>query len=193
MLNLLIIFEKGIIRKMDNKIVDNDTVNTISDQLKNTRVLAGIGLVVMLIGTILPYIKTYSLNGIPKTSLLLEYWEGKIVLILLIANLIFLFKDYVEKYIPSLLNVTVWKKISILKYQYAMLPSIIATIFILELTINRNAGFAMFSTGFYTLWLGVICIIIYLIINKGKPVIPEKNNLKQDETYNDFKNTNQKT
>ncbi len=175
---------------MDNKIVDNNTVNTIVDKLKHTRLLAGIGLMAMFLGTILPYIKTYSILGVSIKLSLWRYWEGKIILILLIANAIFLFKDYVEKYIPSILNVPIWRKISELKYQYAMAPAIIALAVVLYLTIHANVGFAMFSTGFYTLWFCVICIIIYLIINKGKPVIPTKDIRNQNQTYNDFQNTN---
>lgn len=177
---------------MDNKIVDNNTVNTIVDKLKHTRLLAGIGLAAMFLGTLLPYIK-YSMFGYAIKLSLWKYWEGKIVLILLIANAIFFFKDYIEKYIPSLLNVSVWKKISELKYQYAMIPSIIAVAFILYLTIKLDINFGYYNIGFYTLWFGVICIIIYLIINKGKPVIPQKDISKQEENYNNFQNTNNET
>lgn len=175
---------------MDNKMVDNDTVNSIVDKLKHTRLLAAIGLVAMLLGTMLPYIK-YSIFGYSIKLSLWKYWEGKIVLVLLIANAIFFFKDYIEKYIPSLLNVTVWRKISELKYQYAMIPVIIAVAFIIYLTIKLDINFGYYNIGFYTLWFGVICIVIYLIINKGKPVIPgENNNVTPKNNFNTAQNTN---
>lgn len=174
---------------MDNKIVDNDTVNTLVNKLKYTRLLAGFGLATMILGIILPYIKYTTILGTLKISLW-ESWKGKIVLVLLIANAIFLFKDYIEKYIPSLANVPVWKKISELKYQYAMVPSLIAAVFVILITMNLDISFGLYNIGFYIFWLGLICIVIYLIINKGKTVMPNKSYVKQDETYDDLKNIN---
>lgn len=177
---------------MDNKIVDNDTVNTIVEKLKHTRFLAIIGLIAMILGTLLPYIKYEAFVVIIKKSLFL-YWDGKIAFVLLIANLIFFFKDYIERYVPSLLNVPEWNKVSELIHQYAIAPIIIVVLLVLYRTIKIDISFGHYNIGFYTLWFGVICMVIYFIINKGKAVIPEKNAKSSNEIYGDFQNINKQT
>lgn len=177
---------------MNNRIVDNDTVNTIVEKVKHTRLLGAIGLISILLGTVLPYIKYNAFVAIISKSLF-SYWEGKIVILLLIINLILFFKDYIEKYIPSLLNINAWRKISELNYQYVMVPAIIAILLVIYRTIKIDISFGHYNIGFYTLWFGVICIVIYLIINKGKPEIQEKNTKGNNETYSDFQNMNKQT
>ncbi len=144
-------------------------MNTILEKIKNTRILAVIGIVCLILGTILHYF-TFSLFGISRSISLINYWEGKIVIVLAVANLLFIFKDIVEKYIPSLFNTGIGKKISELNNsKYSLIPTILAVAFALYLHIhlNFNTKYMDYGLGFYVLWIGLICLVAYAILHRN--------------------------
>lgn len=142
-------------------------MNNVLDKLKNTRLLAAIGIAGLILGTMLSYV-SYSLWGYSYEISLWDYWEGKIILIIAIANLLFIFKDFVEKYIPSLFNTSIGQKIADIKSPKASLvPTILAAAFALYLTLKLDVDFSNYSLGFYSLWIGVICLVAYAIIHKN--------------------------
>ena len=142
-------------------------MNNIMEKLKTTRILAAIGIAGLILGTIMPYVK-YNIFGYKYSISLWGYWEGKIVMILAIANLLFIFKDIVEKYIPSLFNTGIGKKIQNLDNpKYSLIPTIVSAIFALYLTIDLGIdSFKYYNIGFYSLWIGSICLIAYAIFHK---------------------------
>ena len=71
--------------------------------IKNKKILALIGIIMLLLGTFLPYF-TVSIFGYSQSISLWGYWEGKIVLALTLANALFIFKDWIEQYVPQLFN-----------------------------------------------------------------------------------------
>lgn len=144
-------------------------MENILDKIKNTRILAVIGLVCMVLGTIFAYIKI-SIFGYSNTISLWGYWEGKIVLLLVIANLIFIFKDFVEKYIPSLFNTSIGRKIKDINNPKASLvPTILSAVFAVYLhtKLDVSSEYMSWGLGFYALWLGVICLVAYAIVHKN--------------------------
>lgn len=143
-------------------------MNNVLDKIKNTRLLAGIGVVCMILGTMFSYV-SYNIFGYVYDISLWDYLEGKIILIIAIANLLFIFKDVVEKYIPSFFNTSVGKKIKDINNPKASLvPTLLGAAFAIYLTLKLDVEFSAYSLGFYSLWFGVICLVAYPIIHKNK-------------------------
>lgn len=142
-------------------------MNNVLDKLKNTRLLAGIGVVCMILGTMFSYV-SYDIFGYAYDIALFDYLEGKIILIIAIANLLFIFKDFVEKYIPSLFNTGIGKKIKDINNPKASLvPTILGAAFAIYLTLKLDVEFSAYGLGFYSLWIGVICLVAYAILHKN--------------------------
>lgn len=142
-------------------------MNNVLDKLKNTRLLAGIGVACMILGTIFSYV-SYDIFGYVYDIALWDYLEGKIILLIAVANLLFIFKDFVEKYIPSLFNTSIGKKIKDINNPKASLvPTILGAIFAVYLTSKLDVSFSNYSLGFYSMWIGVICLVAYAIIYKN--------------------------
>lgn len=136
------------------------------EKLKTTRILGVIGIAGLILGVILPYIK-YEFLEYKYSLTLWGYWEGKIILILAIANLLFIFKDMVEKYVPSLFKTDIGKKVqNINNPKYSLVPTILSAIFAIYLTLKLDIAFKYYNLGFYALWIGVICLVAYAIIHK---------------------------
>lgn len=143
-------------------------MNNIIDKIRNTRILAAIGIICLILGTFLAYY-TFSFFGYTESLSLWGYWEGKIVLILAVANLLFIFKDLIEKYTPSLFNSNLGRKISeINNPKLSLIPTILSVIFIVYLQINLNvsSSYVSHGLGFYLLWIGIICLVLYAILHK---------------------------
>lgn len=138
------------------------------EKCKNTRLLAGIGVVCLILGTMLSYVN-YEIWGYSYQISLFDYWEGKIVLLIAIANLLFIFKDFIEKWVPSVFNTSFGKKIAEINNPKASLvPTIAAAAFALYLTLKLDVSFSNYSLGFYSLWLGVIALVAYAFLHKNK-------------------------
>lgn len=145
-------------------------MDKILEKLKNTRLLAGIGIACLVLGTMLSYV-SYSFWGYTYEISLFDYWEGKIVLLIAIANLLFIFKDFVEKWVPSLFNTTFGKKIAEINNPKASLvPTVAAAAFALWLTLRLDVSFSNYSLGFYSLWIGVIALVAYAFLHKNNEV-----------------------
>lgn len=142
-------------------------MNNVLDKMKNTRLLAGIGVAGMILGTMFAYV-SYNILGTVIDIALWDYLEGKIILIIAVANLLFIFKDVVEKYVPSLFNTGIGRKIKDINNPKASLvPTIAAAAFALYLTLKLNVSFSAYSLGFYSMWIGVICLVAYAILHKN--------------------------
>lgn len=141
----------------------------ILDKIRNTRILAAAGIVCLILGTILSYINI-SIWGYTESISLWGYWEGKVILILAIANLIFIFKDWVEKYIPALFNTNIGRKIKDIESPKASLvPTILSAVFAFYLhsKLDIDSDYTSWGLGFYALWIGAICLVAYAILHKN--------------------------
>lgn len=142
-------------------------MNNVLDKLKNTRLLAGIGVVCMILGTMFAYV-SYDLWGYKYEIALWDYLEGKIILIIAVANLLFIFKDFVEKYLPALFNTGIGKKIKdISNPKASLVPTFLGAAFAIYLTLKLDVSFSNYSLGFYSMWIGVICLVAYAILHKN--------------------------
>ena len=138
------------------------------DNLKNKRILALVGIVCLFLGTIMPYFKV-SVLGFSYSISLWKYWEGKIILILIIANAMFIFKDYIKKYIPQMFNSGFGKMIDDANSKLSIIPVILIIAITLYLTfgIKVDSKYIKFGLGLYILWIGVIALVCHAIFYKG--------------------------
>lgn len=159
------------------------------EQLKNKRYLGAAGLILLFLGTILPYYQ-YTLLGYHIKLCLNKYIEGKIVMALIIANLLFIFKDYVEKYAPQMFHSNIGMKIKNANPKLAIVPTILIVAFVILLFLRVDLGTTLkHGLGFFTLWLGVICLVLHSFIYKKNKEITT---IESEQTnYNQIVNNQQ--
>ena len=146
-------------------------MNNIMEKLKTTRILGAIGIVGLILGTIMPYVKI-NIFGYKYSVSLWGYWEGKVIMFLAIANLLFIFKDLVEKYIPALFNTRIGEKIKDLDNpKYSLIPTVLSAIFAIYLTsILDIENFKYYNIGFYSIWIGTLSLVVYAILHKNDEI-----------------------
>lgn len=145
-------------------------MNNIIDKLKNTKLLAAIGIVCLILGTMLAYVK-FSFFGITESISLFKYSAGKLILLLAVINFIFIFNDLLQKYIPKLFDTDFGKKIiEISNSKLSLIPTILAIAFVLYLHSDLDivSSYTSYGLGFYSLWLGIICLVAYSILHIKK-------------------------
>ena len=137
------------------------------EKCKSTRILAAIGISGLVLGTITPYVK-YNIFGYKYSISLWGYWEGKIIMVLALANLLFIFKDLVEKYVPFLFNNWVGRKVQDCDNpKFSLIPTVLVAIFaIYETSVLGIDSFKYYNLGFYTMWIGVISLVAYAFLHK---------------------------
>ena len=142
-------------------------MNNIIEKCKTTRILGAIGIVGLIIGVIMPYVK-YDFFGYKYSISLWGYWEGKIIMLLAIANLLFIFKDIVEKYVPVLFNSNLGQKIKECENpKYSLIPTVLSAIFTIYLTsILGIDSFEYYNIGFYAIWIGTISLVAYAFLHR---------------------------
>ena len=144
--------------------------------IRHKRLLALIGIITLILGTMLPYF-TFSFLGYSQSISLWGYWEGKVILILTIANALFIFKDYIEKYIPQLFTTSLGEKIANIKNpKISLIPTVLVVGFVIYLNtqFDFNSEYSKNGLGFYLLWLGIIFLVAHAIIYK-KPTEVQAN------------------
>lgn len=137
------------------------------EKIKNTRILSAVGLVCLFLGVILPYF-TFSFLGYKYEIKLWGYWEGKVMMILILANVLFIFKDYVEKYVPQLFNSEIGTKIKEANSKFAIIPTILVAAFAIYLyaKLDVDTTYLKYGIGFYSLWVGVACLVVHTFLYK---------------------------
>ena len=146
-------------------------MNNIIEKCKTTRILGAIGIVGLILGTIMPYVK-YNIFGYKYSVSLWGYWEGKIILLLAIANLLFIFKDLAEKYVPFLFNSTLGQKIKNCENpKFSLIPTILAAVFAVYVTsILGIESFKYYNIGFYAMWIGTLSLVAYALLHKDTSI-----------------------
>ena len=146
------------------------------EKIKDTRILALIGSICVFIGVITPYL-SFSILGYKTNLSLWNYWEGKIVMVLLFANVLFIFKDYIEKYAPQLFESELGKRIKDANPKLSIIPVVIIAAFTLYMATNIGVDlkYGKHGLGFYSLWAGVVCLIGHSIFYKKQTLDKIKN------------------
>ena len=137
--------------------------------LRNKRLLALIGIICLVLGTMLPYF-TFKLWCYTTSLSLWKYWEGKVILGLAIVNALFIFKDYIQKYAPQLFQSEVGKKIEQLNSKLSIVPVILVVLFIIILNARLDiaSSYLKHGFGFYVLWIGIIALVLHVFLYKGQ-------------------------
>jgi len=100
---------------------------------------------------------------------------------LTIANLLFIFKDVVKKYAPQLYASNIGQKIENANPKFSIVPTILVVAFTIYLTVRLDVDttYIKHSTGFYALWLGIICLGAHSFLYKKSDTegyqIPQNN------------------
>ena len=149
--------------------------------IKNKRILALIGIVCLFIGTIAPYF-SISFLGVSYNLSLWKYWEGKVIMVLIIINTMFIFKDYLQKYVPQVFNSSFGKKIENANPKFAIIPTILVAAFVIYLTIHLDVDsqYIKHGLGFWVLWIGIISLVGHTIFYK-KQVINNNQTVQSDQ------------
>lgn len=89
-------------------------------------------------------------------------------MVLALANLLFIFKDLVEKYVPFLFNNWVGRKVQDCNNpKFSLIPTVLVAIFaIYKTSVLGIDSFKYYNLGFYTMWIGVISLVAYAFLNK---------------------------
>ena len=175
-------------------------MNDILNKLKNKRILGLIGLVCLFLGIITPYI-TISIFGLSESLSLWSYWEGKVIFVLTIANLLFIFKDYIEKYVPQVFNSNIGSKIKKANPKMSLVPTVLVVVFTicLNTTIDVDSTFFKHGIGFWLLWIGVAALVGHAVLYKCNGVetqitttnMSDQNNNGMQYGQNNMNNYNQ--
>lgn len=162
-------------------------MNNIMEKLKATKILGGIGIALLLLGIMTPYVK-YNIFGYKLSVALWEYWEGKIIMLLALANALFIFKDLIEKYAPALFNNAIGQAIKKCNNpKFSLIPTVLCAIFAIYVTsVLGVKTFKYYNVGFYLMWLGTISLVAYAFLHKGEL----KNNNTQNSTPNNIQDNN---
>ena len=155
--------------------------------IKNKRVLALGGIIGLILGCIFPYFKI-SIFGLSESIALWDYWEGKIVLTLTLANALFIFQDFIEKYIPQLFNNWLGNLVRKAKNpKFALIPTILIVLFAVSLVLDMDISseYIKYGLGFWVLWLGIVCLVGHAIFYK-KPGVEQPVNYQSSQSIQQF-------
>lgn len=137
--------------------------------IKNKKILALVGIVALIMSTFLPYV-TIKVWGYSDSLSLWGYIEGKLILVLTLANALFIFKDWIEKYIPALFNNGIGRLVEKANNpKFSLIPTILAAALAIYLftSLDVDSEYLSYGLGFYLLWIGVIALVGHAIFYKG--------------------------
>lgn len=149
-----------------------EILNKFLNLSKNTRFLAVLGLTCSFLCIFFNYIK-YTVLGLAVKIKLIEFLEGKLMILLIILNLMFIFKDYVKKYVPKLFENNIGRKIyNINNQKWILIPVGLSVIFAFVVKGETKTEFlnTTYGLGFYLMWLGVISLVAYAFIYKNDKI-----------------------
>ena len=136
-------------------------MNSFLEKIKTTKILAGVGTACMFLGTIIAYAKV-TLLGYSANVYLYKHLEGIVIMIISIINFLFIFKEITQSHAPKLFETGLGKKLDqMYSSKLSLIPTGIAILMAIFLHMRLD-----FSLGFYTLYFGIICLVVYLIMHK---------------------------
>ena len=124
-----------------------------------------------------------------KSISLFGYWEGKVILVLLLASLLFICKDYIEKFLPQLFDSGLGSKIKDANPKFVLIPTILMAVFAIWLffSIEIDMTYIKYGIGFWLLWIGIICLLVHSFIYK-KPIAENNSYYQPQQTANMMNN-----
>ena len=150
----------------------NEILNKFLNLSKNTRFLAVVGLSCSFLCIFLTYVK-YTVLGLAVKIKLIDFFEGKLMILLILLNLMFIFKDYVKKYLPKLFENNIGRKIyDINDQRWILIPVALTVIFAFVVKGETKTEFLniVYGLGFYLMWLGVISLVAFAFMYKNEKI-----------------------
>jgi len=142
------------------------------EKLKNTRILGLVGIVFLILGILLPYyVFQFALIKYTNSISLFGYLEGKIMMGLILANALFIFKDFVSKYVPQLFRSNIGRMVENASPKLSIIPTILVVAFVVWLNFRLNiqtSEYIHYGFGFWSLWIGVIAISLHAFLYRGE-------------------------
>ena len=130
--------------------------------LKNNKVVGMVGMLLMFIGTIAPFyvVKILSLS---TSASLIKNWKGIVIILLIVAGLLFMFRDKVVELVPSLKDNPFTKKVQSLKYKFlcVLVGIIIGLVILILIADSESLKYVSFGWGFYVLIIGIILTALH--------------------------------
>ena len=144
------------------------------DFIKNKRYLALAGLICLLLGTFLPiFVVSSTIISYSVSISLIKYWEGKVILALIVLNAMFIFKDYIKKYVPKMFESDFGRRIDGANQKMSLIPTVLSALMAIYLTSTlsgvENYSYVKYSygIGFWLIWIGVVALIAHAILYTG--------------------------
>ena len=130
--------------------------------LKNNKVIGMAGMILIFIGTIAPFY-VVKLYGLSTSASLIKNWKGIVIILLVVAGLLFMFRDKVIELIPSLKGKPFTKKVQSLKYKFlcVLVGIIVGLVIIILIADSESLKYVSFGWGFYVLIIGIILTAIH--------------------------------
>lgn len=152
----------------------------VMEKIKKTKILALIGIIGLILGTLLPYLKV-EVFGYSKSLSLWGYWEGKIIIILAVLNTMFIFKEYVKQYAPQMFNSPFGKWVENANDKMSLIPTLLSAAFAVYLYIELEEvrSFAKYGIGFYVVWASIVCLVAFSFLYKGNGETQTINQMQQ--------------
>ena len=137
--------------------------------LRNKRYLGLAGIILLVLGVFFPYY-TWSIWGITGKISLIGYWEGYVILVAAVASALFIFKDYVEQYIPNAFNNGLLGKIKTANPKLILVPVGVSALVAIYLTtaVNVDSSYIKWGLGFWITWLGIAALVAHVFLYKGE-------------------------
>ena len=153
------------------------------DLIKNKKVLAIAGIVLMIVGVFLPFFKiTVSAYGysVSETVSLSKGWEGWVIIALAISEAAFVFKELLKFINTGLINSALANKNN---PKFCLIFAAASALILVKVILDKNgadfgaaASYATvsYSFGFYVLWVGIVCTVAHSFL--AKPANKSGNN-----------------
>lgn len=147
-------------------------MDKIKEKISNTKILAVIGVACMILGTFFAY---FSIWGISIS--LLRYWEGYIILVAAVANLLIIFKTSVNKYMPAIFKGKFGNFLLDIKNPKAsLIPTAIVLILVIYMHFSIKSKYINYSFGFFLEVIGLISLGVFPFMYKEEISISENTN-----------------
>lgn len=140
-------------------------MDKIIEKLKNTRVLALIGIVCAILGILMPFVKI-SVFGFSRTISLIQGWKGWAIIVVAILQILICYYDIVQKYIPKVYENKVGEMIK-QNQKLSLIPTIILAILTITSMSALDSSYVTLHLGFYLLVISIVSMLVYPFMYKN--------------------------
>lgn len=143
----------------------------VKEKVMHTKILAAIGIACMILGIFFAYVKV-SLWGFSQSISLLKYWEGYVILVLALVNILIIFKANVEKFLPKMFKGKFGQfLVKIENQKFSLIPTGLVAVLVIYLhSVVMTSSYIHYGLGFYLILIGIILLAVYPFIYKAETI-----------------------